>query len=145
MKNHILSFAVAALGLFAATTASADTVRTEREVRARLAAAGYAGATGIELDGGVWQAVAIDARGRDVEVRVDPASGRVYAITRERLPMSETELRMALRDDGYTRIRDVDYDASDRVWHVEAQDPVGDDVELEIDASSGLIVSVEED
>lgn len=144
MKNK-RRFTLFALGLLAAGIASAQAVRTERQVRDLLHDEGYLDISGIELDGGTWQALASDELGREVEVRVDPSTGRVYSITRETLPMSETELRIALRESGYTGIHDVRFDRDDRIWKAEAYDVDGEDVELEVDALSGRIVFVEED
>ncbi len=50
---------------------------SEADVRSRLAAAGYTGVHDVEYKGGVWNAEGDDAKGRDVELKIDPATGKV--------------------------------------------------------------------
>ena len=134
----------AALALVAGAV-SAQSVRTESEVRLLLEDEGYLDVSDIELSGDVWRAEATDGLGRDVAVRVDPDSGRVYSVAMEEAPIDETDLRVALRDEGLSGIRDVRYDDDDEVWVAEAYDPLRGDVEVEVDAYSGAIVSIEEE
>ena len=47
------------------------------DVKAKLAAAGYTNVHDVDYDGGVWKAEADDPAGKDVEVRLDPATGRI--------------------------------------------------------------------
>jgi hypothetical protein len=141
---------VVALGLLFAGAAAAESVRTERQARAMIEAAGYDAVTAVELEGGVWQAVASDELGRDVEVRVDPVSGRVYSIARETIittvgPLDAADVRLTLNDRGFRGVHDVRFDDDDNLWIAEAVDPAGVDVQIEVDASSGAIVHIEED
>src|SRR5690606_13498514 len=48
----------------------------EADIKAKLAAAGYANVHDIEFDDGVWKAEAEDAQGKDVELRLDPGTGK---------------------------------------------------------------------
>jgi len=53
------------------------------DVEARLTAAGYANVHDVEFDDGVWKAEAEDAQGKDVELRLDPNTGKVIGKTRD--------------------------------------------------------------
>lgn len=55
----------------------------EADIEARLTAAGYAKVHDIEFDDGVWKAEAEDAQGKDVELRLDPATGKVIGKARD--------------------------------------------------------------
>src|SRR5690606_24809360 len=55
----------------------------EADVEARLSAAGYAKVHDIEFEDGVWKAEAEDAQGKDVELRLDPATGKVIGKARD--------------------------------------------------------------
>ena len=50
---------------------------TEADVRARLSAAGYTNVHDVDYEGGIWNAEGDDPAGRDVELKIDPASGKV--------------------------------------------------------------------
>lgn len=50
---------------------------TERDVRAQLAAAGYLNVHDVDYESGVWTAEGDDPSGRDVELKIDPATGKV--------------------------------------------------------------------
>lgn len=53
------------------------------DVEAKLAAAGYANVHDVEFDDGVWKAEAEDAQGKDVELRLDPNTGKVIGKARD--------------------------------------------------------------
>ena len=50
---------------------------SERDVRAQLSAAGYLNVHDIDYESGVWTAEGDDPSGRDVELKIDPATGKV--------------------------------------------------------------------
>ncbi|MFC3550412.1 PepSY domain-containing protein [Lysobacter cavernae] len=50
---------------------------SEADVRARLATAGYSNVHDVDYEDGLWNAEADDPAGRDVEVKIDPATGKV--------------------------------------------------------------------
>lgn len=56
---------------------------SEADVKARLAAAGYSKVHDLEFEDGVWKAEAEDANGKDVELRLDPANGKVIGSARD--------------------------------------------------------------
>lgn len=49
----------------------------EADVRAQLAAAGYTNVHDVDYANGIWNAEADDPSGRDVEVKLDPKTGKV--------------------------------------------------------------------
>ncbi|HET6433182.1 PepSY domain-containing protein [Dyella sp.] len=61
--------------------AYADERKTSRlskdEVRASLASAGYTDVHDVEFDEGVWQAKGENSAGKDVELQIDPDTGKV--------------------------------------------------------------------
>ncbi|WP_342316194.1 PepSY domain-containing protein [Lysobacter sp. FW306-1B-D06B] len=50
---------------------------SEADVRARLSAAGYTNVHDVDYDNGIWNAEADDPAGKDVELKLDPATGKV--------------------------------------------------------------------
>ncbi|GAB3097421.1 PepSY domain-containing protein [Lysobacter terrae] len=49
----------------------------EADVRAKLAAAGYTNVHDVDYEDGIWNAEADDPQGKDVEVKIDPKTGKV--------------------------------------------------------------------
>ena len=56
---------------------------SEDDVKARLAAAGYSNIHDLKFDEGVWKAEAEDAQGKDLELRLDPATGKAIGSERD--------------------------------------------------------------
>ena len=50
---------------------------SEADVRARLAVAGYTNVHDVDYEDGIWNAEADDPAGRDVELKIDPRTGKV--------------------------------------------------------------------
>lgn len=50
---------------------------SEADVRAQLAAAGYANVHDVDYEDGIWNAEADDPAGKDVELKLDPVTGKV--------------------------------------------------------------------
>lgn len=50
---------------------------TEADVQAKLAAAGYTNVHDVDYEDGIWNAEADDPEGNDVELKIDPATGKV--------------------------------------------------------------------
>ena len=50
---------------------------SEADVRAKLAAAGYTNVHDVDYEDGIWNAEADDPEGRDVELKIDPKTGKV--------------------------------------------------------------------
>lgn len=50
---------------------------SEADVRAALSAAGYTNVHDVDYEDGIWNAEADDPAGKDVEVKIDPDTGKV--------------------------------------------------------------------
>lgn len=50
---------------------------TEADVRAKLAVAGYTNVHDVDYEDGIWNAEADSPAGKDVELKIDPATGAV--------------------------------------------------------------------
>ena len=50
---------------------------SEADVRARLAVAGYTNVHDVDYEDGIWNAEADDPSGKDVELKLDPVTGKV--------------------------------------------------------------------
>jgi uncharacterized membrane protein YkoI len=50
---------------------------SEADVRAKLAAAGYTNVHDVDYEDGIWNAEADDPAGKDVELKIDPKTGKV--------------------------------------------------------------------
>jgi uncharacterized membrane protein YkoI len=50
---------------------------SEADVRAQLATAGYTNVHDLDYEDGIWNAEADDPTGKDVELKIDPSTGRV--------------------------------------------------------------------
>lgn len=138
-KIAILTLALAA---GASGTAFAQDALTEQDVRASLTEQGYTKVNDVEFEDGVWKADARSADGNRMEVRIDPATGKVYPNTQV-AQLSEADVRAQLAAAGYVNVHDVDYE--DGIWNAEADDPEGKDVELKIDPATGKVIGTEKD
>ncbi len=56
---------------------------SEADVRARLAVAGYTNVHDVDYEDGIWNAEADDPAGRDVELKIDPKTGRVIGAEKD--------------------------------------------------------------
>ena len=148
MTRHarITALAVAASLVLAGTGTAlaqdATDAMTAPQVRAELEAQGYTRVNDIEFEDGVWKADARSADGQRVELRIDPATGKVYpedAVAQ----LSEADVRAKLSAAGYTKIDDVDFD--DGMWTADAEDAEGRDLKLVLDPDTGKVVGSERD
>ncbi len=146
-KHNLTAIAVATASLWLASgaalaqQAAADTM-TEPQVRALLAEKGYTRIDDLDFEDGAWETDATSADGNRVDVRVDPASGKLFA---EALvsSLSEEDVKAKLGAEGYSKVHDVDFD--DGVWKAEAERADGNDVEIHLDPKDGRILHVEND
>ena len=146
LKHNLIAATTVSLMLvsgvaMAQQPAPADAM-TEPQVRALLAEQGYTRIDDLDFEDGAWETDATSADGNRVDVRVDPASGKVFA---EALvsTMSEDDVKASLSAQGYSKIHDVDFD--DGVWKAEAERDNGKNVEISLDPKDGRILHVEND
>jgi len=135
----VLSLALAAT---LPVAAFAQDTMTEQQVRAELTSQGYTRVNDVEFEDGVWKADARSADGNRMEVRIDPATGKVFPNTGV-ARLGEADVRARLAAAGYVNVHDVDYE--DGIWNAEADDAEGRDVELKIDPDTGEVIGTEKD
>jgi hypothetical protein len=143
-KPYLLVSMTAALFASGAALAQDDSgdALTETQVRALLTEGGYTRIDDLDFEDGAWETDATSADGNRVDVRIDAASGRVYA---DKLvsSLSEDDVKAKLAVDGYSKVHDVDFD--DGIWKAEAENSNGKGVEIHLDANDGRILHVEND
>src|SRR3546814_910320 len=60
---------------------------SEADVRAKLSVAGYTNVHDVDYEDGIWNAEADDPAGKDVELKIDPDTGRSWARKRTDPPI----------------------------------------------------------
>ncbi|MGH8062250.1 MAG: PepSY domain-containing protein [Pseudoxanthomonas sp.] len=144
-KHQLIATAISLMlvsgAVVARPHASVDTM-TEPQVRALLTEKGYTRIDDLDFEDGAWETDATSADGNRVDVRVDPASGKIFA---EALvsTLSEDDVKARLSAEGYSKVHDVDFD--DGVWKAEAERDNGKNVEIRLDPKDGRILHVEND
>lgn len=133
---------VLALSL-AAGAAVAQDAMTSTQVRAALTEGGYTEITDVEFKDGVWKADVKDATGSKIDVRLDPATGRIYPDNAGATSLGEADIRAKLTAEGFTRIDDVKFD--DGMWEAKADNAQGQRMDLKLDPEDGRIVSQSRD
>ena len=78
LRVLFLSTALVIAGAAGAKSRAADAL-TEPQVRALLTEKGYTRIDDLDFEDGAWETDATSADGNRVDVRVDPASGRIFA------------------------------------------------------------------
>ncbi len=134
--------ATLALALGAGQAAAADDAMTAPQVRAALEAQGYTKVNDVEFDDGMWTADARSADGQRVELRIDPATGKVFpedAVA----TLGEADVRAKLAAAGYGNVHDVDF--GDGVWTADAEDANGKNLKLTLDPKTGEVVGKDRD
>ncbi len=117
------------------------------EVRQIVLAAGYTRVSDIEFDDGFWEAEAVDAYGREIDLVLHPVTGEILTAPSDpagATPLTSAEINTKLTAAGYSRIRDLEYD-NDGYWEADAINARGQRVELRIDAYSGAVIREELD
>lgn len=141
----VLSLAAAGNAAFAAQPArqgQANPTLTSAEVTSMLTAQGYRDVHDVEFEDGVWKAEATSGDGKDVDLRIDPATGRAYP-DKVASRLSEDDVRAALSAAGYSKVRDVEFD--DGLWKAHAENRAGKDMKVHVDAANGEVVAAEND
>lgn len=132
------------LALSLATGAAvAQDAMTATQVRAALTDDGYTDIHDVEFEDGVWKADVTDATGNKIDVRLDPATGRIYPETAGASNLGEADIRAKLTAAGYSRIDDVEFD--DGLWKAEADNAEGQRMDLKLDPQDGRIISQSRD
>ncbi len=135
IRSTTLAFGLIATG-FAFAQSGNDGLATT-DILKRVEQAGFTDVRDLEFDDGLWEVKARDRDGRLVELLVDPASGEIID-PRSTPALSATDIRSRLESQGYTGIRDVEYD--DGRWEVEAVNAAGQQVDLKLDPRDGRIL-----
>ena len=133
---------VLALSL-AAGAAVAQDAMTSAQVRSALTDGGYTDISDVEFKDGIWKADVRDANGNKIDVRLDPATGRIYPDNAGATSLGEADIRAKLTAAGYTRIDDVKFD--DGMWEAEADNAQGVRMDLKLDPQDGRVVSESRD
>ncbi len=144
---HSLLASALVLGLAVSAPAHArdkatGTTMTGQQVRELLTSEGYTRIDDPEFEDGMWETDATSGDGNRVDVRVDPATGKVYAediVSR----LSAEDVKARVTAAGYSKVHDIDYD--DGIWKADAERADGKNVELKIDPNDGRILAVEND
>ena len=115
---------------------------SEDQIKAGVAEAGYKEVKGLEFKDGVWQAKARGGNRDWRELKIAPATGKVYP---EDAPskLDKDEIEAKLTAQGYTNIGHVKFD--DGLWSAEAGGKGGQDYDLLIDPDDGSVVARSDD
>ena len=135
MKRIVTLLALPALAL-AATAVAQDPAA---DVKARLAAAGYAEVRDVEFDGGLWEAEVRRADGKWGEIAFDAAKNEVFDAKSGKALLDMAAVMKALEAGGYRDVSDLERDGA--LWDAEAVDAKGQRVELRISGYDGRVVS----
>lgn len=143
LRAMFFSTALVMSGATLAQAAKTDAkVLTEPQVRALLTAQGYTRIDDLDFEDGAWETDATSADGNRVDVRIDPATHRIFAEAMVST-LSEDDVKAKLTAEGYSKVHDVDFD--DGVWKAEAERADGNDVEIHLDPKDGKVLHVEND
>ena len=138
--KKIASLTIAlALGLSGA--AMAQQALTQHQIQASLEQQGYTKVHDLEFKNGVWTAKARSANDANVDVRVDPRTGKVFP-DKQVAQLSEGDVRAELSTEGYTHVHDVDF--KDGVWTARADNPAGKSVALQLDPDTGHVIGTDQ-
>lgn len=144
----LLAMGLASLGFAAGAAAKPPAEQgspkalTSGEITSMLTAQGYRDVHDVEFEDGVWKADAKSGDGKHVDLKIDPATGRVYP-DEMASPMSEDDVRAALSAAGYSDVRDLDFD--DGLWKGHAENAAGKDMKVQVDPKNGKVVAAERD
>lgn len=123
-------------GLGVSATALAQAM-TAPQVQGKLAEQGYTKIHDVKFKDGMWHADAKSADGKNVDVRLDAATGKIYP-ENQVSKLSKADVRASLATQGYTDVHDVDFD--DGVWKAKAENAAGKHEKLQMDPTSGKVI-----
>ncbi|AOD13448.1 PepSY domain-containing protein [Xanthomonas fragariae] len=134
------ALALASHGAFAQAAADKPAkALTSAEVASMLTAKGYTKVHDVKFKHGVWTADARSGDGKNVDVRIDPVTGRVYG-DHTTSKLNEADIRAALSTNGYLNVHDLAFENG--LWKAEAKRG-GQKVDLQLDPEDGHVVSVD--
>lgn len=142
IQTTALLLAMTAAGAASAADPGKASGLTEPQVRQLLAGQGYTRIDDLDFEDGMWEADATSANGKRTEVRVDPASGQVYAQAQVS-NLSENDIKAKLAAAGYSKVHDVAFD--DGLWKAKARRDDGTQVKVQLSPKDGTIVHAETD
>ncbi|WP_161959869.1 PepSY domain-containing protein [Xanthomonas arboricola] len=144
MKTALFgALVLAGQGAFAQAAANKPAkALTSSEVTSMLTGKGYTKVHDVKFEHGVWTADARSGDGKDVDVRIDPVTGRVYG-DQTTSKLSEADIRAALATSGYSNVHDLKFE--DGLWQADAEQRGGQKVDLHVDPEDGHVVSVDND
>lgn len=137
-----MAFALATSGALAQSEARPGPSMSSSDVHQILSAAGYTNIHDVEFDDGLWEADATAAHGREVDILIDPATGRIYPDDAAS-SLSPADIEAAVIAEGYTRVHDIKFD--DGTWKAEAYRSDGREVDIRLDPEDASIILVELD
>jgi hypothetical protein len=88
----------------------------------------------------MWHAEAKSANGNHVKLRIDAKTCKAYP-HQQVSNLSEQDVRAALEIQGYTDVREVDFD--DGVWNAKAHYSSGNMVKLKVHSSTGEVIATD--
>ncbi|WAH64459.1 PepSY domain-containing protein [Xanthomonas hortorum] len=144
MKTALIgALALASHGAFAQAAADKPAkALTSAEITSMLTSKGYTKVHDVKFEHGVWTADARSGDGKDVDVRIDPVTGRVYG-DQTTSKLSEADIRAELSTNGYSNVHDLKF--KDGLWKADAEQRGGQKVDLHIDPEDGHVVSADYD
>ncbi|WP_218569723.1 PepSY domain-containing protein [Pseudomonas sp. Hp2] len=146
MHTTLLATALAMAGAvpsaFAQGQAPAGEAMTEAQVTALLAGKGFRNVHDVKFEHGLWQADADSGDGKDVDLRIDPVSGRIYG-DQKTSRLGEADIRAALAAGGYSKVHDLKFE--DGLWQAEAERPGGQDAVVYVDPNDGRVIGSQND
>lgn len=104
-----------------------------------LQANGFNTIKSVALDDGVYHVDAFDAGGEEVTVKVNPETGAILNKDdiKTKYKITLQQAASAVENAGYMKIKSIECD--DEYFSVEALDKNGDDVDLEVNRSTGAV------
>ncbi|MEE7545820.1 PepSY domain-containing protein [Xanthomonas sp. Kuri4-1] len=115
---------------------------TAAQVEAMLTAKGFKNIHDVKFDDGLWEADAKSGDGKELDLRVDPVSGRIYG-DQKASRLSKADIEAALSSNGYSKVRDLKFENG--LWSAKAQQASGQEIQVHVDPNDGLVVSAQND
>ncbi len=138
----LLATALAAAAAHAEGGQATPRTLTEPQLRQLLEQQGFTRIDDLEFEDGMWETDATSADGNRVDVRIDAATGKVFAEDMVSA-LSAEDIKARLTAAGYSNVHDLDYD--DGVWEADAERADGKNVNIRVDPANGRILGVEND